>query len=155
VVAIDIGKGTLATGLIPALGLALPGQPFSTEAQMLAYGFAAVIGHCFPIWYGFRGGKGAATAVGVLAVIQPLILAPMLLTWLLVLVLTGWVGLATMVAACSLIPLFFWLGVSPAMQWFALALAAFIVLMHRSNIAKMIRRTEHRFQRVRIVNWFR
>jgi glycerol-3-phosphate acyltransferase PlsY len=153
--AIDIGKGTLATGLIPALGLALPGQPFSTEAQMLACGFAAVIGHCFPIWYGFRGGKGAATAVGVLAVIQPLILAPMLLTWLLVLVLTGWVGLATMVAACSLIPLFFWLGVSPAMQWFALALAAFIVLMHRSNIAKMIRRTEHRFQRVRIVNWFR
>jgi glycerol-3-phosphate acyltransferase PlsY len=155
VVAIDIGKGALATGLIPALGLALPGQPFSTEAQMLACGFAAVIGHCFPIWYGFRGGKGAATAVGVLAVIQPLILAPMLLTWLLVLVLTGWVGLATMVAACSLIPLFFWLGVSPAMQWFALALAAFIVLMHRSNIAKMIRGAEHRFQRVRIVNWFR
>jgi len=155
VVAIDIGKGALATGLIPALGLSLPGQPISTEAQMLACGFAAVVGHCFPIWYGFRGGKGAATTVGVLAVIQPLTLAPMLLTWLLVLVLTGWVGLATMIAACSLIPLFFWLGVSPLMQWFALALAAFIVLMHRSNIAKMLRRTEHRFQRIRIVNWFR
>jgi len=154
VVIIDIGKGALAVWLIPQLGIGALGQPVSLEVQMLACGFAAVFGHCYPIWYGFRGGKGAATAVGALAVINPFVLLPMIVTWLLVLVLTGWVGLATMLAACSLVPLFAWLDASPPVQWFVLLLAVFIVFMHRSNIVNMLNGSEYKFQKIRIKNWF-
>jgi glycerol-3-phosphate acyltransferase PlsY len=155
VVVIDIGKGALAAWFIPRLAIAALGAPFSVELQVLACGFAAIVGHCYPIWYGFRGGKGAATAVGVLAVIEPFVLLPMIATWVLVLVLTGWVGLATMLAACGLIPLFIWLDVSPQVVWFGVLLAVFIVIMHRSNIVNMLNGSEYKFQKIRIVNWFR
>jgi glycerol-3-phosphate acyltransferase PlsY len=121
----------------------------------LACAFAAVIGHCYPVWYGFRGGKGAATAVGALAVIQPLALPPMLATWLAVLAITGWVGLSTMLAAISLVPALLWLEAPPAMVGFGGLLAAFIVFTHRSNIRNMLSGTEHRFERARARNWFR
>lgn len=153
VVIIDIGKGALAAGVIP--GLMSLGQPANPGFLMLACGFAAVVGHCYPVWYGFRGGKGAATAVGALAVIEPFVLLPMIATWLLTLVLTGWVGLATILAAIALVPTFAWLGVPVLQLWFGVLLAAFIVVMHRSNIVNMFNGTEYKFQRIRIVNWFR
>jgi len=155
VVIIDIGKGALAAGLLPQVELAALGQPLSMELQMLACGFAAVVGHCYPVWYGFKGGKGAATAVGALAVIEPAVLLPMILLWLLVLVLTGWVGLATMLAAVALVPAFLWLDVSAAALWFSILLAAFIVFTHRSNIVNMLNGSEYKFQRIRIINWFK
>ena len=98
---------------------------------------AAVVGHCYPVWYGFRGGKGAATAVGALLVIEPLAVVPMLVTWLVVLVLTGWVGLGTMLAAISLIPAMLWLDAPDSQVVFAILLAAFIVFTHRSTIRNM------------------
>lgn len=155
VVIIDIGKGALAAGLLPHVDLAALGQPLSIELQMLACGFAAVVGHCYPVWYGFRGGKGAATAVGALAVIEPAVLLPMILLWLLVLVLTGWVGLATMLAAVALVPVFLWLDASAAQLWFGILLAAFIVFTHRSNIVNILNGSEYKFQRIRIINWFK
>lgn len=155
VVVIDIGKGALAAWLIPGAALTALGTSVSPEVQMLCCGFAAVVGHCYPVWYGFRGGKGAATAVGALAVIQPFVLLPMILAWLGVLTITGWVGLATMVSALSMIPAFVWLDASAEKLWFAVILAGFIVLMHRSNIANMLNGTEHRFERIRVINWFR
>lgn len=155
VVLIDIGKGVLAAWLIPQLQLAALGEPAPHLYQLLACAFAAVIGHCYPVWYGFRGGKGAATAVGALAVIQPLALPPMLATWLAVLAITGWVGLSTMLAAISLVPALLWLEAPPAMVGFGGLLAAFIVFTHRSNIRNMLSGTEHRFERARARNWFR
>ena len=79
----------------------------------------------------------------------------MILTWLLVLVLTGWVGLATILAAIVMIPVFVWQEASTAALWFSIALAAFIVVMHWSNIMNMLNGSEYKFQRIRIVNWFR
>ena len=155
VVVIDIGKGALAAGLLPLVTLAALGPPASPLVQSLACGFAAVVGHCYPLFYGFRGGKGAGTAVGALAVIQPAVLLPMLATWLLTLTLTGWVGLATMLAVLVLVPVLFWLGAPQPTLWFGILLAAFIVLMHRSNIRKMIGGTEHRFERARASHWLR
>jgi len=155
VVVIDIGKGFLAAWLFPYLEMAALGEPVSTELQMLACGFAAVVGHCYPVWYGFRGGKGAATAVGALILIEPMALLPLIFTWLLVLVLSGWVGLATILAAISLIPTFIWLEVSTEKLWFGVLMAAFIVFTHRSNIVNMLNGSEYKFQRIRIVNWFR
>jgi glycerol-3-phosphate acyltransferase PlsY len=154
VVVIDIGKGALAAGLLPLVSLAALGQSLGADAQMLVCGFAAVVGHCYPVWYGFRGGKGAATAVGALAVIQPLVLLPMFLVWVAVLVLTGWVGLATMLAAISLVPAFLWLDESAARIAFAVLLALFVVFMHRSNLRNMIHGEEYRFEKVRFTNWF-
>jgi glycerol-3-phosphate acyltransferase PlsY len=154
VVIIDIGKGALAAGLMPMLDLSFLGTPLPASTEMLACGFAAVIGHCYPVFYGFRGGKGAATAVGALAVIQPLALVPMILCWLVVLTLTGWVGLATMLAALCLIPTFWYLDSSSADVIFAVLLALFIVLMHQSNIRNMLNGTEYRFEKARIKNWF-
>ena len=154
VVIIDIGKGFLAAWLLPHLVWNALGQPYSQDVQMLVCGFAAVLGHCYPVWYGFKGGKGAATAVGALIVIEPLALLPMFITWILVLVLTGWVGLATMLAALSLIPTFLYLGASHEKLIFAILLAIFVVFTHRSNIRKILNGTEHRFQRIWIRNWF-
>ena len=155
VVSIDIGKGFLAAWLLPQIAISVGGAPDSPELQMLACGFAAVIGHCYPIFYGFKGGKGAATAVGALLLIEPWALLPMIATWLLVLVLTGWVGLGTMLAAISLVPAFIWLGASTQMLWFGILLALFIVFTHRSNIRNMLNGTEYHFQKIWIKNWFR
>ena len=61
---------------------------------------AVVVGHVYPVWYGFRGGKGAATLVGVLLGLKPVALLPVLAVWLIVVMITGFVGLATMQTAC-------------------------------------------------------
>lgn len=154
VVVIDIGKGALAAGLLPLLNWpAATAMPL--ENQAMVCGFMAVVGHCFPVWHGFRGGKGAATAVGALLVVQPLAVLPMVVTWLLVLVLTGWVGLATILAALTLIPSFAWLEDSVFAFWFGVVLVAFIVFMHRENIVRLARGTENRFEKIRVINWFK
>jgi glycerol-3-phosphate acyltransferase PlsY len=155
VVIIDIGKGALAAGVVPALNFGFPADEAARGSLQLACGFAAVVGHCYPVWYGFRGGKGAATAVGALLVIAPLVTVPMLLTWLLVLGITGWVGLATMLAALSLIPALLLLGADARTVVFGVLLALFIVFTHRSNIRNMLNGTEYRFERARIANWLR
>jgi glycerol-3-phosphate acyltransferase PlsY len=116
---------------------------------------AAVFGHCFPLWHGFRGGKGGATALGALCVLQPLALIPLLATWLAVLSLTGWVGLATMCAGLSLVPAMLWLEAPGAQLAFAVGLAAFLVFTHRSNIGSMLAGRENRFERAMLRNWLR
>jgi glycerol-3-phosphate acyltransferase PlsY len=155
VVIIDIGKGVLAASVLPQLQVAELHDMLSMQTLAVVCGFAAVVGHCFPVWHGFRGGKGAGTAVGVICVIQPAAVLPMLLIWLLVLTLTGWVGLATMLAAVGLIPVFMWLEASEVQMLFVIAIASFLVFTHRSNIRKMLSGSELRFEKAMIINWFR
>lgn len=155
VVLIDVGKGIIAAGVLPRLPLADLSIIFSLPDLQVLCGLAAVIGHCFPVWHGFRGGKGAATAVGVVCVIQPLALIPLLLTWMLVLTLSGWVGLATMMAGISLVPVFLWIGCSTMQMGFAIFIALFLVYTHRSNIRKMLAGEEYRFRKVMCREWFR
>jgi len=155
VVLIDVAKGVLAAALIARVHLFGPAEVTGLATQAMLCGFAAIVGHCFPVWHGFRGGKGAATAVGVLCVVQPLALAPMLLTWLLVLTLTGWVGLATILAGASLVPVFLWLGAEPVALVFAIAVALFLLFTHRGNVRKMRLGSEYRFERAMLRNWFR
>ena len=153
VVVIDIGKGALAAWGVPLLRLGA--DAVSPEVLAMACGFAAVIGHCYPVWYGFRGGKGAATAVGALSVIQPLVLIPMFLVWVLTLVMTGWVGLATILSGLSLLPAFAVFDPSREHLVFAALMALFLVFTHRENIVRLKNGTENRFEGIRIVNWFR
>ena len=101
VMVIDVGKGYLPPWLLPAL--ALPGVPLDPEVSRtwlaLACAGAAVVGHCYPVWFDFKGGKGAATAIGALLAIAPALTFPALVVWCVVLTATGFVGLATMLAA--------------------------------------------------------
>ncbi|MEJ2534818.1 MAG: glycerol-3-phosphate 1-O-acyltransferase PlsY [Gammaproteobacteria bacterium] len=147
VVIVDVGKGALAAGLVP--GLLDPATPGWTAAC----GFAAVFGHCYPVWHGFRGGKGAATAIGTLGAVAPWLLLPMFITWVLVLVLTGYVGLATVLAAASLVPAAWLGGAASAVLAYAVALALFIAFTHRANFQRLLAGTENRFERARITHW--
>ena len=149
VVVIDVGKGFVAARWISALELG--GQAALLEPGLLVMvcGFAAVIGHCFPLWHGFRGGKGAATAVGALIVIEPWLLLPIVITWLVTLVMTGYVGLSTIFAGFSLIPAAWWLDDRPLVI-FSAVMALFLLFTHRSNMRKLRNGTEYRFERIHI-----
>ncbi len=149
VLLIDMGKGFLAVWWIPALVIGNAPAVVEADALMMVCGFAAVFGHCFPIWHGFRGGKGAATAVGALIVFEPWLLIPLLITWLLTLVLTGYVGLSTVFASLSLIPAAWWMS-DQNLVVFTLVMAAFLIFTHRGNIRKLRNGTEHRFERIYI-----
>jgi len=145
-VAIDIGKGALAAWL--ALSFLPAGMPL---AWSYGCAFAAVLGHVWPLFHGFRGGKGAATLVGGLAVLWPQVLVPGLLVWILSLMWTGYVGLSTMLAGAAI--------VFAAMAWhedatrvaYAALIALFLLFTHRANLARLRRGAEPRFERVRIL----
>ena len=147
VVIIDIGKGFVAAWWIPGLSIGESVSVLDPVALTMLCGFAAVVGHCFPVWHGFRGGKGAATAVGAMIVIEPWLLLPLLLTWLVMLMLTGYVGLATVTAGFGLLPAAWWLN-DPILMMFAVAVAVFLLFTHRDNIRKLKAGTEYRFERI-------
>jgi len=151
VLAVDIGKGYFAAGRLPSAGLPVVGidPELSREWLALACGFAVIVGHVYPVWFGFRGGKGAATVAGVIAAVDPRLLAPLLLCWLAVLLLTGYVGLATMLSGLGLIAAV--LILKPAdtpLLVFCVATTAFVVYTHRSNIARMRAGKESRVRRL-------
>jgi glycerol-3-phosphate acyltransferase PlsY len=147
----DIGKGFLVVwwlplALFPGVGL----DPAVSRIWLsLACGLAVIVGHVYPVWYGFRGGKGAATVVGVVAALEPRLLAPLIAAWFLVLLLSGFVSLATMVAGLALVASIFFLdpGNTPLLA-FGIVLAAFIIFTHRSNIARLMAGKENRVRRL-------
>jgi glycerol-3-phosphate acyltransferase PlsY len=147
VLLIDAGKGVLAVRWLPPVLLPGIGQDpdLSREWLTLACAFAVILGHVYPVWFGFRGGKGAATMIGVAGALDPRLLVPVLLCWFAVLLLTGYVGLATMIAAIALVVAAHWLdpGNGPLLG-FCILVAAFVIYTHRSNIARMWTGQENR-----------
>jgi glycerol-3-phosphate acyltransferase PlsY len=154
VVAIDVGKGAAAAWLGLHLGAAAQAPFGSPDAQGALCGLAAVIGHCWPLFFGFRGGKGAATVVGALLVLAPVYVMPMIGIWALVLIATGYVGLATMIAAFAFATLAVMLSSAPlsALTLFAIAIALLITFTHRGNIARLARGEEYRFDKARLLH---
>ncbi len=147
VVLIDVGKGFLAAWWIPAMGFGGSIVAIDPALLVMICGFTAVVGHCFPVWHGFRGGKGAATAVGTLIVIEPWLLLPVLITWLVTLVMTGYVGLSSVLAGFSLVPAAWFMNDSLLMT-FSLVVAFFLLFTHRANMHKLRDGTEYRFERI-------
>lgn len=152
VIAIDIGKGWLAAGWLP--GLALPGVPASPPALAAwlpaTCGFAAILGHCFPVWHGFRGGKGVATLIGAFAGFDAWLLLPLFATWLGVVIVSGFVGLASIVAALAL-PIYLLIrdgATFTAELCFAIACGLLVLYTHRGNVKRMRAGTEPRAQRL-------
>jgi glycerol-3-phosphate acyltransferase PlsY len=151
VVLIDVGKALLAVGLLPGLDLPLVGIDPAVERSWLEVACAAAVvaGHVYPVWYEFRGGKGAATLIGAVAVLAPAALVPVAVVWLATVMLTGFVGLGTILATATL-PVYFALAApgAAALLTFGVAMAAFVAYTHRSNIERMRAGNENRARRL-------
>ena len=154
VMVIDVGKGFLPPWLLPTL--VLPGVALDPEISRtwltLACAGAAVVGHCYPVWFDFKGGKGAATAIGALLAIAPGLVLPALVVWCLVVTTTGFVSLATMLAV-AVLPV--WVVLTQPLElrelvWFLVALAGFIVFTHRGNIQRLREGRENRLEKAMV-----
>ncbi len=151
VIVIDVGKALLAVGIVPGLELPLVGIDPAVRRDWLACTCAAavVVGHVYPVWYEFRGGKGMATLIGAVAMLEPMALVPVIVVWLCSVMVTGYVGLGTMLGAAAL-PVYFVAtrGLGDPLFLYGLVMAAFIVYTHRSNIDRMRRGVENRARRL-------
>ena len=152
VIIIDIAKGWLAAGWLP--GVELPGIAPSAPALAAwtpaACGFASILGHCLPVWHRFRGGKGVATLVGAFAGLDAWLLLPLFATWLAVVVITGYVGLASVIASLAL-PLYLLIrdgAVFSGELAFAIACGALVLITHRGNLRRMRAGSEPRARRL-------
>ncbi len=161
VIFIDIGKGIMATRVIAPLSLQGLGLADGSvdgglngislrEWLPVACGLAAILGHVYPLWYGFRGGKGVATLIGVVFGVEPVLLAVVLAVWLVMVMLFGFVGLASIVAALSIAVFVAITGMQPQapLLLFGIVVAALVAYTHRSNLARMRAGTEPRARRL-------
>ena len=134
---LDIGKGSAAA----ALGLAVGGRSGAVVA-----GTGALVGHWRPLFLGFkRGGKIVATTVGVALVMAPLASVGMAVLWWMVLLATRYTSIASITASLALPPLVLVFGGSWPEVFFTLGAAVAIIVLHRTNIERLIRGTENRF----------
>ena len=155
---VDIGKGAAATLLVSQLPAALSlAASVPTEVLRILAGCAAVIGHIWTVFAGFRGGKGVATAAGMIASLYPIALLVSAGVFAIALFSTGIASVASLTAAI-LFPVVLVvlkaLGVStvsPILFWFSLPVVLLIVFTHRANIRRLIAGTENRFDRLAIV----
>ncbi|HEU4531009.1 MAG TPA: glycerol-3-phosphate 1-O-acyltransferase PlsY [Steroidobacteraceae bacterium] len=152
VILIDVGKGVIAAAVVPEARLPgiSPDLAVSREWLTVACAAAAILGHVYPVWHEFRGGKGAATLVGTLLGLNPALLLPVIAVWLLTVMITGYVGLATMCASAAL-PVYVCLTESPPpapLVTFTVGVTLLVMFTHRGNVARMLRGNENRARRL-------
>ncbi len=142
----------LLKGLGPVL-LAKELYPENAELAHIFAGVAAIVGHNFPVWLKFKGGKGIATSAGVLVALLPWALLVAFIVWVLSFAITRYVSLASILAALSLPVTVGIATFGPAKSHttpsfvFALVVGALAVWRHRSNIKRLREGSEHRFTR--------
>lgn len=142
--AIPVGLFDVLKGTVPVLVIApLTG---ATGALPLLMGAAAVLGHVYSVFVGFKGGKGVATAAGVVLGVAPWALLAAFGAWLLVLRLTGFVSLGSIIGAV-IFPVVAWFAHPDQRSqiWLHVTLAVLIVVLHRANIRRLLDGTENRF----------
>lgn len=151
--ALDIAKGFSAIVLARWI-VAMPQWPFgagmqpweSREMWISLAGVLAVVGHMFPVWLRFHGGKGVATAAGVFAALDPIVLLAAMIVFAIVLLAFRYVSLASVVTAAS-VPLFFRYLATDASFWRIVAsivIALAVIVKHHSNIARLARGSERK-----------
>jgi glycerol-3-phosphate acyltransferase PlsY len=145
--AIPVALFDIAKGVIPVVWFAP--QVSRSELYALACGVAAIVGHVLSVFVHFKGGKGVATAAGVMLGMTPLALATAATVWALVLLLTGYVSLAS-IAAAAVLPLAVYVleqPTSPELFWVVVLVAVGVIVLHRRNIQRLLKGTESRFGR--------
>jgi len=136
VLLLDIGKG--------AGSVALAQRFAGGGSTPAAAGVAAIVGHIFPVWVGFRGGRGVATACGVFSVLTPLAVLPALGIFVAGVWISRYVSVGSVLASVALPPIAYATGSPAPAVAAAFAAAALIVLRHRSNLARVRAGTERR-----------
>lgn len=145
--AVPVASFDIAKGAVPVLCFA----PLVSGSKLfaLACGVAAIVGHVFSVFVRFQGGKGVATAAGVMLGLTPAALGIAALVWVVLVAVTGYVSLGS-IAAAAVLPLAVYLLERPAraeLIWIDAAVAAGVIVLHRRNIQRLLRGTEHRFRR--------
>ena len=143
----DCLKGFFAIRLSELLILSGLHNPlFDLEIYLYFSALSVVIGHCYPLWFQFKGGKGAATGIGTFLYFEPFLVVPSILVWILSLVTFRFVGLSTILAFLTL-PIVIVLYERQDyinLDFFSLIVGLFILFTHRQNINSMLKGTEHR-----------
>ena len=141
----DMLKGIFAVALYNLLPYYLTNELDRTNL-MIGLGMAAVVGHIYPVWAQFRGGKGVATLFGMLLAIQPIVAVSCVGVFLLVLFLTRYVSLSSILAGVALPICVLWIYNEKEVFYrvFAVAVAALIVLTHQKNIGRLLKGNESR-----------
>jgi len=152
VLLIDLSKGWIATAVIASW--LLPAAFVAPASATLALwrapvcGIAMMLGHVYPLWYRFRGGKGFATLLGAVLGINAWLLLPMILTWFAAVIAFGYVGLASILATMALAVAIAFVSPGVPLVCFGAVSALLILYTHRSNIARMRAGTESRARRL-------
>ncbi len=143
VMSVDVLKGVIATSLYIVLPFYMHNEWDRTNL-MVGLGLAAVVGHIFPLWADFRGGKGVATLFGMILAIQPLVALYCVGVFLLCLYLTRFVSLSSILAsiAFAVLILFIFKEQEPLYRAFAIAVALLVILTHQKNISRLLRGSE-------------
>lgn len=154
VVIIDIGKGIIAPLYVSTWDAVYFSQEPQIDQQMLTLicAAAAVIGHVWPMWHQFRGGKGAATLLGAYLVISYPLVIVMLISFFILLSLFGFVGLATVISGFCVCIYLLASGIqlSSPLFLFSFSMAIYLTYTHRSNISRLIKGSEPRNEKVMI-----
>ena len=147
VMIIDVTKGYIAVSII-AVDLNI--------IQILLCGVAAVLGHVYPIYYNFKGGKGAGTLIGVLLALFPAyFFIVLLLIWIIIIILSGYVGFSTIIAGISFPILLYYtqpITIYDPKFIFAILIALFLIFTHRENVFRMIKGKENQFKKAMLIH---
>lgn len=144
VLIIDILKGTAAVALAYLSTFEIGSTEFIN--LQLGLGVAALIGHIFPVFAGFRGGKGVATILGIVVCILPLACSLSLIVFLVVLISSRIVSLSSMIAGISF-PIFLNIvlgNTNPILTVFSIVVAALLLITHRKNIVRLLNKQENK-----------
>ncbi len=141
----DMIKGMLAVSLYNLLPYYINNELDRTNL-MIGLGLAAVVGHIYPVWANFKGGKGVATLFGMILAIQPIVAISCVGVFLLVLFLTRYVSLSSIIAGIALPICVLWIYNEKEIFYrvFAIAVAALILLTHQKNIGRLLKGNEGR-----------
>lgn len=152
---IDIGKGLVAVAWLPSASLPALGLPLMPDALVrtlpYACGVAVMLGHIYPLYFGFRGGKGVATLLGVLAWLLPQTLPFFAIAWVLTLILTGYVGLASILGfGAVVVAMAARAGMLSEPAVFLYIVLVLVLYTHRANIQRLRDGSEHRFEKAMV-----
>lgn len=145
VMLVDVTKGVIATSLYILIPYYLSNELARTNF-MIVLGLVSVIGHIFPIWANFKGGKGVATLLGMALAIQPMVALLCLVVFLFTLVITRFVSLSSMLAGVSfmVLILFIFNEKETMYRLFAIIVALMVIVTHQKNITRLIKGTENK-----------